>query len=266
VYQEFDLDGGGDVGDDELLVLGQTRRKLGQKEGSWTKGMNDTLMNKIGKDRNGNLPANNFVKYFDGSLAGVRAEFDKTIEQFMECARACRKTKIAKREADKQAKDTRARPSAARSVAPAAASASPHKAPSEPRSASRPANGSARNGPSSAVSSPSRVASPKLDRATSRRHAALRGVFRKFDLDRGGYVEAQELMVLGKARRTLGQKSGEWNEEKNTKLIKRMDTNGDGQISENEFIEFFSNALPLLPFEFETTVSQFLKVAESVKK
>lgn len=35
-------------------------------------------------------------------------------------------------------------------------------------------------------------------RNTSRRYAALRKVFRAFDLDRGGYVEAAELMVLGK--------------------------------------------------------------------
>ena len=33
VYCEFDLDGGGDVGSEELLALGQARRKLGQKAG-----------------------------------------------------------------------------------------------------------------------------------------------------------------------------------------------------------------------------------------
>ena len=33
VYQEFDLDGNGHVGEDEMLILGQTRRKLGQKTG-----------------------------------------------------------------------------------------------------------------------------------------------------------------------------------------------------------------------------------------
>eukprot|EP00658_Telonema_sp_P-2_P053533 TRINITY_DN4209_c0_g2_i2.p1 TRINITY_DN4209_c0_g2~~TRINITY_DN4209_c0_g2_i2.p1 ORF type:complete len:528 (-),score=129.65 TRINITY_DN4209_c0_g2_i2:53-1636(-) len=84
VYQEFDLDGGGDVGDDELLVLGQTRRKLGQKSGSWTKGMNDSLMAKIGTDKEGNLPMSNFVKHFNDSLPGDSKEFDGVIEQFMD--------------------------------------------------------------------------------------------------------------------------------------------------------------------------------------
>ena len=33
VYDEFDLDGGGDVGADEMLALGKARRALGQKSG-----------------------------------------------------------------------------------------------------------------------------------------------------------------------------------------------------------------------------------------
>ena len=65
--------------------------------------MNRTLMNRIGTDRKGNLPESNFVKHFNSTLASDRDEFDKTIVQFMACAQACRRSKIKRREADKQA-------------------------------------------------------------------------------------------------------------------------------------------------------------------
>ena len=98
MYQEFDTDGGGDVESDELLKLGQARRRLGQKSGEWTNEMNKKLMHKIGMDRRGNLPVHNFVDFFDGSLPHDRAEFELIIEQFMACAKACRSSKLQKRE------------------------------------------------------------------------------------------------------------------------------------------------------------------------
>eukprot|EP00658_Telonema_sp_P-2_P015174 TRINITY_DN15824_c0_g2_i1.p1 TRINITY_DN15824_c0_g2~~TRINITY_DN15824_c0_g2_i1.p1 ORF type:complete len:320 (-),score=81.66 TRINITY_DN15824_c0_g2_i1:186-1145(-) len=100
IYHEFDLDSAGDVGFDELLLLGQTRRKLGQKQGAWTREMNRNLMDKMGTDRNGNVAEDNFVDYFNSSLTRDPATFDSTMEQFLECARACRVKKIEKREAE----------------------------------------------------------------------------------------------------------------------------------------------------------------------
>jgi len=97
VYREFDIDGDGHVGLEEMLILGQTRRKLGQKQGEWTREMNRSLMDRIGPDANDDLPETNFVRYFNGSLPSEAAEFDKNIEQFLECARALRKKKLEKR-------------------------------------------------------------------------------------------------------------------------------------------------------------------------
>ena len=94
VYREFDLAGDGSVGAEELLVLGQTRRKLGQKAGEWTAQNNANLMQKIGTDQFGNLPEDNFVQYFAGSLATDAAEFGRTMQQFMQCATLCRKNKM----------------------------------------------------------------------------------------------------------------------------------------------------------------------------
>ena len=53
IYHLFDLDGGGDVGEEELLELGQARRRLGQKQGEWTMENTRQLMEKMGTDANG---------------------------------------------------------------------------------------------------------------------------------------------------------------------------------------------------------------------
>ena len=53
VYHQFDLDGNGSVGEEELLELGQARRRLGQKQGEWTMENTRQLMEKMGTDTNG---------------------------------------------------------------------------------------------------------------------------------------------------------------------------------------------------------------------
>ena len=57
----FDLDASGDVGWDELMALGQTRRKLGHKVGEWTAEKTDELVKRIGTDRSGNVKEEPFV-------------------------------------------------------------------------------------------------------------------------------------------------------------------------------------------------------------
>ena len=53
VYHQFDLEGNGSVGEEELLELGQARRRLGQKHGEWTIQNTRQLMQKMGTDSNG---------------------------------------------------------------------------------------------------------------------------------------------------------------------------------------------------------------------
>jgi len=71
----------------------------------------------------------------------------------------------------------------------------------------------------------------------------LKVVFRAFDLDGSGQMEPKELLVLGKQRSKLGQKQRKWTEEKNAKLIAKMDKDGDGSIDEEEFVRHFLKAL-----------------------
>ena len=50
--------------------------------------------------------------------------------------------------------------------------------------------------------------------------------------------------MLGKARRELGQKKGsEWNEEKNARMVKRLDVDGSGKVEEKEFVNGFDEVL-----------------------
>ena len=94
----------------------------------------------------------------------------------------------------------------------------------------------------------------------------LQQVFAVFDLDGGGTIECSELLELGKMRQELGQKSREWNEEKNSRLVKKMDENGDGVLSCTEFVQHFELALSRDSKEFDTTMKQFMGVAEACRR
>jgi len=97
------------------------------------------------------------------------------------------------------------------------------------------------------------------------REASLKEVFRMFDLDGEGTVDAKELQALGQARRSTGQKAGTWTPEQNARLLKSMDTDGDGTIDEGEFCTFFAAKLPSDPDTFNTTIEQFKEVAKSLQ-
>ena len=52
-------------------------------------------------------------------------------------------------------------------------------------------------------------------------------MFAAFDIDGSGEINSKELLLMGKARRELGQKKdSEWSEEKNARMVKRLDVDG----------------------------------------
>ena len=91
-------------------------------------------------------------------------------------------------------------------------------------------------------------------------------VFAAFDMDGSGTIEAAELFELGKARRKLGQKQGEWTQEMNRKMVQRIDRDGDGLINGTEFSTFFEKALPKDPYTFDKTIADFLAVARRAQE
>ena len=99
--------------------------------------------------------------------------------------------------------------------------------------------------------------------AVADRLTKLREVFKVFDSDNTNSLESSELLELGKARRSMGHKKGEWTEEMNARLVKEMDTDADGKVDEFEFSKHFEKALPHDEEEFNTIIAQFLKVANA---
>lgn len=97
-----------------------------------------------------------------------------------------------------------------------------------------------------------------------RRTGKLERVFDAFDLDGSGTVEKDELYELGNARRSLGQARGTWTEEKNNRLVERLDQNGDGQVSKEEFATEFEKMLTYNEEDFNEAIAQFMVVAEQV--
>ena len=73
-------------------------------------------------------------------------------------------------------------------------------------------------------------------------------------------------MKLGKVRRALGQKSGDWTDEMNERLLGKTDKNGDGAMTSEEFSEFFELSLPYGATEFDRAVQKFMLVAETCRE
>ena len=104
IYREFDIDGDGQVGGAELLLLGRMQRRPGHKDGEWTVEMDDRLLRRMGVSRNGNMSKRNFVQHFDSSLPTDSTDFKQIVKRFMECAQTCRKKKMQLRESLQQKK------------------------------------------------------------------------------------------------------------------------------------------------------------------
>ena len=101
VYRAFDVDGDGSVGAAEMMALGRCRRSLvGQKQGEWTKDMNENLMKSMGVGNDTNIAAEHFVEHFEIEMPSADAEFREVVGQFMVCAEACAAAKAKQRVRD----------------------------------------------------------------------------------------------------------------------------------------------------------------------
>eukprot|EP00658_Telonema_sp_P-2_P035028 TRINITY_DN25526_c0_g1_i1.p1 TRINITY_DN25526_c0_g1~~TRINITY_DN25526_c0_g1_i1.p1 ORF type:complete len:824 (-),score=233.95 TRINITY_DN25526_c0_g1_i1:161-2464(-) len=114
-----------------------------------------------------------------------------------------------------------------------------------------------------------RAASPKVVQSPGtgghrQRQSRLTQLFGMFDLDGSGMIEARELLELGRARRELGQRSGAWTEEKNNRLVRKMDVKGDGVVSCEEFVSHFSIALPEGRRQFDEVLDELVECVRAV--
>jgi hypothetical protein len=103
---------------------------------------------------------------------------------------------------------------------------------------------------------------PEVDAVMAKvRRQVLKHVFCAFDVDSNGYVESDELLLLGNARKKLGQKQRDWTEAKNRELLRSLDKNLDGRIDEAEFVRGFSAKVPQDVDSFLQLATEFHQVA-----
>ena len=105
------------------------------------------------------------------------------------------------------------------------------------------------------------------DERQRRRDDALRSVYKAFDTDGNGHVGHDEMFELGKARRHLGHKDGEWTEEMNAKMTAEM--GGDptsGRVPMDGFVSYFHGKLPEDEDEFDAAIGEFMHVAEHLQE
>ena len=99
------------------------------------------------------------------------------------------------------------------------------------------------------------------------RQQQLQNLFQEMDLDDSGFMEADEVNELAQMRRALHHKEGDktWTDDMNNRLLKKIDTNRDGQINQDEFTDHY-----LRLFEsqdehaFNTWVDQFWRVVQEL--
>lgn len=243
VFQVFDFDNGGFIEGDDLFALGKARRSLGHKTGEWTAEKNAKLMQKMDGNGDGLIEPSEFVRHFEETLPRDKDTFKGIIEQFLEVARACRSLK-----------------SEARGIP-----TSPRSSPKlSPKLSSPPPTRRLTSVDDGKKTKSAEKTVTRKTRETASRAAALREVFQLFDLDGGGVVEGEELLKLGRARRTLGHKAGGWTEEKNAKLVKKI-AHGNGQVDSSEFVKQFEATLPRDSDVFFDIVDQFLEVAHAYR-
>ena len=90
VFHLFDLDNDSTIDKEELLQLGQARRKLLQAQGSWDERKNDAMMKKM-SGNTGRVREESFIDYYLSILSDSSdQEFDETMIQFKLVARECR--------------------------------------------------------------------------------------------------------------------------------------------------------------------------------
>ena len=280
VFNTMDLDSRGVLQAKDLLQLGKARRSLGQKSGEWNEEKHNRLLKKMDVSGDGLVVRDEFVDSFEAAMPQSTSGFEQSVKDFMAVARGCRQR--AEYEVEKQRKADLQGVDAAKESSDHLdrinADQMKQLADEEDRRiraihAQTLAEQEELQSAETAQKDTQALGYDDVERhfrdreveVTRQRLEALGEVFDVFDLDNEGKIEAKELLELGKARRRLGQKSGEWTEEMNNRLVTKMDINGDGLVDRDEFVDFFNKGLPYKSSKFETTVAEFLEVAQACR-
>ena len=220
IFHIFDLEKNGVILKRELYILGRAKRVVemdvsNRVQQAWTPEKNERLMERIDYNGDGKVEEGEFVKYFRFEWSGGLDNFGD--EDFLKVIDLFEKTAVAAKKEVKQAGYINEKEDdiMGRRIAAMSSYDSPKAQPTTGKSKTP------RNNPEDDDRMLARLqgqtASPKptspaptreaRSRISSSRDEALRELFAKFDLDSSGAIEPKEFMALGKARKTLGQRS-----------------------------------------------------------
>ena len=94
---------------------------------------------------------------------------------------------------------------------------------------------------------------------------SLKKVFKIFSLNGEKKVGSKEIMILGQSMLKFKQKPEIWSKEQNDLLLRTIGLDENGNISEENFINHFNNAMPQNPDEFLKNINQFIECASVIK-
>ena len=98
------------------------------------------------------------------------------------------------------------------------------------------------------------------------RESLLSRVFDAFDMDGRGQLKKKDFLALGKARRLLGYKKGEWNEYDANLLFTKMDSDRNGMLEKREFLFGFKTSIVGDFNDVQRRMNEFLRAANLVRE
>ena len=303
VFRNFDLDSSGSIEPDELKILGQMRKYLGQKKRHWDEAKNKKLLKSVDKDKNGNIEMDEFVAHFIKALDHLdQHEFMQTMSDFTACAVEAAKrdqasppspeADLAFKALDKNGDGVISKeefykafgsmiqlsPTAHQKVEAYGRPAAPAVTTQEEKAQvakrrpvpPKPNTADKREERAEKHRNKRKEKFHKLEPVLEKHHEKARRlemsrVFRKFGVDSTDSLEVDGLEVLGETQ-VLGQHPRHWDATKNKKATDTLEPDVDGYVQVEEVVERYYPALRTLGMEaFMETMADFASCAEDVR-
>jgi len=223
VYRAFDIEGLGDVGEDEIFALGTERRKLdlgGQKKTPWTRENTVDLLKAMICDENMKVSMSNFVSFFKDNLSAESDEtFVVTSKQFLSCAKRLKAGMVIanKKKMDRFYKQLT------------------HGALQQLKlGVWRLVKGE--------ISMRLEIWRRSIHIVVVDREARLSEVYRALDIDGDSCVGEEEMFAIGSARRKYEQKSTPWTHAMTTHMLEAMNCDAMMDVNMSHFVAYFKDS------------------------
>ena len=94
----------------------------------------------------------------------------------------------------------------------------------------------------------------------------LTTLFEVLDQEGKGFLNAEDLFLIGKAMSEIGDQQVEWTPQRNASMFNEMDADGDGRVVKDEFVSYFINISSKSNDDsFEKSVGRFHTAAQNIR-